>query len=90
MLLIRSRVTAINCPALLPVFLRQQYIAVCKIAQFTDREQNKPLFALSMRPYSCDLRQKIVSLYNQGEGSIRQLAHRFAVSPDFVQRLLKH
>jgi putative transposase len=64
-------------------------IAVCKFAQYTDREKNKPIFSLSMRPYSCDLRQKIVSLYNQGEGSIRQLAHRFAVSPDFVQRLLK-
>jgi putative transposase len=42
-----------------------------------------------MRPYSCDLRQRIVDLYNSGDGSIRQLAHRFAVSPDCVRRLLK-
>ncbi|NJL41327.1 MAG: transposase [Leptolyngbyaceae cyanobacterium SM1_4_3] len=42
-----------------------------------------------MRPYSCDLRQKIVELYNNGEGSIRQLADRFVVSPDCVRRLLK-
>jgi len=35
------------------------------------------------------LRQKIVDRYNNGEGSIRQLARRFAVSPDCVPRLLK-
>ncbi|MEL6224815.1 MAG: helix-turn-helix domain-containing protein [Cyanobacteria bacterium J06627_8] len=43
-----------------------------------------------MNPYSCDLREKIVTLYEQGEGSIRQLAKRFQVSPDCVRRLLKH
>ena len=42
-----------------------------------------------MKPYSLDLRQKIVESYENGEGSIRQLAQRFKVSPDFVQRLLK-
>lgn len=42
-----------------------------------------------MKAYSSDLRQKIVDLSRQGKGSIRQLAQRFAVSPDFVQRLLK-
>jgi transposase len=42
-----------------------------------------------MKAYSPDLRQKIVDLYQQGEGSIRQLAQRFAVSPDFVRLLLK-
>ncbi|MEB3291976.1 MAG: transposase [Synechococcales bacterium] len=42
-----------------------------------------------MKPYSNDLRQKIVDLHKQGEGSIRQLARRFAVSPDCVRRLLK-
>jgi transposase len=42
-----------------------------------------------MKAYSLDLRQKIVDLYQQGEGSIRQLAQRFAVSPDFVRLLLK-
>lgn len=42
-----------------------------------------------MKAYSPDLRQKIVDLYRQGEGSIRQLAQRFSVSPDFVRLLLK-
>lgn len=44
---------------------------------------------LCMKPYSNDLRQKIVDLHKQGKGSIRQLARRFAVSPDCVRRLLK-
>jgi transposase len=42
-----------------------------------------------MKAYSLDLRQKIVDLYQPGEVSIRQLAQRFAVSPDFVRLLLK-
>ena len=42
-----------------------------------------------MKPYSVDLRKKIVTLYQRKEGSIRQLAKRFQVSPDFVRRLLK-
>lgn len=46
-------------------------------------------FPTFMRPYSRDLRQKIVDFYNNGDGSIRQLARRFALSSDCVQRLLK-
>lgn len=42
-----------------------------------------------MKPYSIDLRQKIVESYENQEGSIRQLAKRFKVSPDCVRRLLK-
>lgn len=42
-----------------------------------------------MRPHSVDLRQRIVTLYDQGEGSIRQLAKRFQVSPDSVRLLVK-
>lgn len=42
-----------------------------------------------MKPYSSDLRQKIVESYEKQEGSIRQLARRFKVSPDCVRRLLK-
>lgn len=42
-----------------------------------------------MGAYSLDLRRKIVNLYERGEGSIRQLATRFAVSPDRVRHLLK-
>ena len=39
--------------------------------------------------YSLDLRQKIIDSYNNKEGSIRQLAQRFKVSPDCVRRLIK-
>ncbi|MEM6521823.1 MAG: transposase [Cyanobacteria bacterium P01_D01_bin.71] len=42
-----------------------------------------------MRPHSADLRQRIVTLYEQEEGSIRQLAQRFQVSPDSVHLLVK-
>ena len=42
-----------------------------------------------MKPYSVDLRQKIVDAYEQKEGSQRELARRFKVSPNFVRLLLK-
>jgi transposase len=42
-----------------------------------------------MKPYSLDLRQKVVQAYKQGNNSYRQLAKRFQVSLSFVQRLLK-
>ena len=42
-----------------------------------------------MRPHSPDLRRRIVTLYERGEGSIRQLAKRFQVSPDSVRCLIK-
>ena len=42
-----------------------------------------------MKPYSLDLRQKIVESYENQEGSIRQLAKRYKVSPDCVRRLIK-
>ncbi len=42
-----------------------------------------------MKPYSLDLRQRIIDCYTQAEGSIRQIAQRFKVSRDFVRRLLK-
>lgn len=42
-----------------------------------------------MSCYSIDFRQKIVDAYEQGRGSIRELAQRFLVSPDTVQRLIK-
>jgi transposase len=41
-----------------------------------------------MGPYSLDLRQRIVDAYVSGEGSIRQLAKRFAVAPNTVQNYL--
>lgn len=42
-----------------------------------------------MKAYSVDLRQKIVDAYEQKEGSQRELAKRFKVSPNFVRLLLK-
>lgn len=42
-----------------------------------------------MKPYSCDLRQKVFNAYNNQEGSQRQLAKRFSVSLSFVQSLLR-
>lgn len=41
-----------------------------------------------MKPYSQDLRVRIVNAHTAGEGSVRQLARRFCVSPFFVQHLL--
>ncbi len=42
-----------------------------------------------MKPYSSDLRQKVVDAYQNNEGSIRKLAQRFKVSPNFVHTLLQ-
>jgi transposase len=41
-----------------------------------------------MGPYSIDLRQRIVEAYRNREGSVRELAERFAVSPNTVQNYL--
>jgi transposase len=42
-----------------------------------------------MKAYSLDLRQKIVSAYELGVGSQRELAKTFGVSRPFVERLLR-
>jgi transposase len=41
-----------------------------------------------MDPYSIDLRQRIVEAHHKGEGSVRELAQRFVVSPNTVQNYL--
>lgn len=41
-----------------------------------------------MRPYSIDLRQRIVDAYKKAEGSVRELAQRFVVTPKTVQNYL--
>ena len=41
-----------------------------------------------MRAYSLDLRQRVVRAYDQGEGSISEIATRFGVSTAFVKKLL--
>jgi transposase len=42
-----------------------------------------------MRPYSTDLRKRIVDAYHKGEGSLQDLATRFKVAPKTVQNYLK-
>ena len=42
-----------------------------------------------MRPYSLDLRQKIVDRYHKGNISQRQLAQQFGVAVSFIETLLK-
>ncbi len=42
-----------------------------------------------MKPLSIDFRQKIISVYEQENISIRKLAKRFYVSKSFIQKLLK-
>lgn len=42
-----------------------------------------------MKPYSLDLRQKIVTVYENEPISQRQLAKRFGVALSFIQKLLK-
>lgn len=41
-----------------------------------------------MKPYSTDLREKIVSAYLRGDTSVRKVAAEFNVAPSFVQKLL--
>jgi transposase len=43
-----------------------------------------------MRPYSDDLRERIVRVIDGGEYSLRQIAHLFCVSLSFLVRLLQH
>ena len=42
-----------------------------------------------MRPYSEDLRQRVVETIQCGNGSVREIASRFLVSISFVTRLLQ-
>ena len=43
-----------------------------------------------MKPYSIDLRMRVVQAYENREGAMRQLAITFRVSLSCVRRLLKH
>ncbi|WP_220094739.1 helix-turn-helix domain-containing protein [Picosynechococcus sp. PCC 11901] len=42
-----------------------------------------------MRPYSVDLRQKIIDTYLEGKLSQRQIAEQFRVAYSFVRKLTK-
>ena len=63
-------------------------IAVCGSIKYS---RSRPLtpYNFRMKAYSVDLRQKVVDAYEQQEGSQRELAKRFKVSPNFVRLLLK-
>ena len=43
-----------------------------------------------MKPYSQDLRVRVVAAYDNHEGTQRELARLFHVSPSFVQGVLRH
>lgn len=42
-----------------------------------------------MRAYSLDLRQKVVSAYQRGQGTIDEIAALFSVGPTFVKKMLR-
>lgn len=42
-----------------------------------------------MKPYSIDLRSKIVNAYERGGTSVRKVAVQFGVAKSYVQKLLK-
>jgi transposase len=42
-----------------------------------------------MRAYSLDLRQRIVQAYEQGHGTIPEIAEQFSVSIAFVNKMLR-
>ena len=44
---------------------------------------------LPMKPYSIDLRSKIIEIWKRENISIRKLAKRFGVSQSFIQKLIK-
>ena len=41
-----------------------------------------------MQAYSLDLRQKVVSAYENGPETIVEVAERFEISPSFIKKLL--
>jgi transposase len=42
-----------------------------------------------VKPYSIDLREKVINAYNSGNISVRKLAVNFGVGKAFVQKMLK-
>jgi transposase len=42
-----------------------------------------------MRPYSIDLRERVLGAYRRGEGSIEDLADRFEIAPRSIRNWLK-
>lgn len=60
-----------------------------RIAYVQDAIEGHLYRSLPMRPYSNDLRERIVNLIDQREYSLRQIARLFSVSLSFVVRLLQ-
>lgn len=46
-------------------------------------------YAPAMQAYSLDLRQRVVRAYEQGHGSIAEIAEQFSVSIGFVKKMLR-
>jgi len=69
-------------PALFQAILRRD--AAAKVIEMT----TQPGVLNAMKAYSLDLRKKVLMAYQHKEGSIRQLAKRFTVSPRFVGELV--
>jgi transposase len=42
-----------------------------------------------MQTYSLDLRRRVVQAYEQGHGSLAEIAEQFSVSPGFVKKMLR-
>jgi transposase len=42
-----------------------------------------------MKPYSIDLREKVINAYQSGNISVRKLAVNFGVGKAFVQKMLR-
>ena len=42
-----------------------------------------------MRAYSLDLRQKVITAYQRGDGTIDEIASLFSVGPTFVKKMLR-
>ncbi len=42
-----------------------------------------------MKAYSLDLRQRVVAAYEQGKGSLAQVAEQFNVGQTFVKKMLR-
>ena len=42
-----------------------------------------------MKPYSLDLRQRVIQAYEDGQGSQRQLAQRFSIAPSTLQNWIQ-
>jgi transposase len=55
---------------------------------FGTDDASLPRRRVTMKPYGLDLRKRIVDAYDNKEGSVRELAERFAVVPNTVQNYL--